>query len=57
MLAAVRELGVGLVEVAYEHALHEVTRERVTPEVAAQLMLAIVERERLVRVEVPSASL
>lgn len=57
MLAAVRELGDGLVEVAYEHALHEVTRERVTPEVAAQLMLAIVERERLVRVEVPSASL
>lgn len=54
MQAVVRELDNSAVEVIYEHALHEVTRERVTPGVAARLLLAIIQRERLVRVEVPN---
>jgi hypothetical protein len=53
--ASIRELDGGAVEVIYEHALHAVTRERVAPEVAAQLLLAVLQRERLMRVEVPGA--
>lgn len=45
----------GLVEIVYEHALHETTRERVTPTVAVQLVQAVLSRERLYRVEVPEA--
>ncbi len=43
----------GLVEIAYEHALHETSRERVPPAVALKLVLAIFRRDRLCRVEVP----
>lgn len=43
----------GLVELVYEHALHETTRERVTPAEAVRLVLAVLGRERLCRVEVP----
>jgi hypothetical protein len=53
MQAGVRELEDGRLEVSYEHALHEVTRERVPPAVGAELLLAILQRERLVRVEIP----
>lgn len=53
MQAGLREVGDGTVEVAYAHAPHEVTRVRVGPESAAQLLLAVRRRERLVRVEVP----
>lgn len=42
-----------LVEVIYEHALHQTTRERVLPAVAVRLVLAVFRRERLGRVEVP----
>jgi hypothetical protein len=45
----------GLVEIIYEHALHEQTRVRVTPAVAVQLVRAVLGRERLCRVAVPEA--
>jgi hypothetical protein len=54
MHAVAREVAGGQVEVVYEHALHEATRERVSPEVAVRLLLAVVGRERLCRVEVPA---
>ena len=46
----------GTVEVVYEHALHQVTRERVSAGVATQLVLALVQADRLIRVEVPGDS-
>ena len=49
----VRELKDGSIEVLYEHAIHEVTRERVSPVVAARLLLAVIERDGLGRIEVP----
>jgi hypothetical protein len=53
MQAVVHDLGDGTIEVAYEHALHETTRELLTPEIAARLLLAVIQREELGRVEVP----
>jgi hypothetical protein len=44
-----------LVEIIYECALHETIRERVPPAVAVRLVLAILHRERLCRVEIPEA--
>jgi hypothetical protein len=55
MQASAREMGDGRVEVLYEHALHEATREHVSPEVASGLLLAVLQRERLCRVDVPNA--
>lgn len=55
MQAVAREIGNGQVEVLYEHALHETTWERVSPEVAARLLLAVMQREQLCRVAVPNA--
>ncbi len=55
MQATARAVAEGQIEVVYEHALHEATRERVSPEVAARLLLAILQRDRLCRVEVPTA--
>lgn len=43
----------GLVEIVYEHALHQTSRERVAPAVAVRLVRAVLGRERLCRVEVP----
>ncbi|HEV3081030.1 MAG TPA: hypothetical protein VGY66_14710 [Gemmataceae bacterium] len=54
MQISVSELKDGLVAVTYEHAMHEVTRERLPPDAAARLLVALVQRERLCRVEVPS---
>ena len=52
----VREMKDGEIEVIYEHAIHEITRERVSPEVAARLLLALIKRDALGRVEVPGES-
>jgi hypothetical protein len=56
MQVVARELPDGLIEVAYEHALHEVTRERCAPATAARLLRAVLSRSELVHVAVPSAS-
>ena len=53
MQVIARDCTDGIVEVIYEHALHEVTRENVTPSVAARLILAILKRDRLERVAIP----
>jgi len=45
MQIGVSDLVDGRVEVIYEHALHEVTREQLQPAVAGQLLLALVQRE------------
>lgn len=55
MQASVQELDDGTVEANYEHSLHEVTRVRVSPDLAAQLLLAVIMRDRLARIEVPDA--
>ncbi len=51
MQAVAAEVADGLIEVVYEHALHEVTRERCTPAQAARLLQLIFQRERLCKVE------
>jgi hypothetical protein len=56
MQAVVREVDDGRVEVVYEHALHEATHERLAPEAAARLLLAVMQRERLCRVDVTAFS-
>jgi hypothetical protein len=52
MEAGIRDLDGGVVEVVYEHALHEVTRERLAPEAAVRLLLAVLDRDQFGRVEV-----
>jgi hypothetical protein len=55
MQAEAHEVEGGLVEISYEHAPHEITRERCTPSDAARLIEAVFRRDRLRQVE-PSAS-
>jgi hypothetical protein len=55
MQAVAREMEDGLIEVRYEHALHEVTRERCEPATAAHLLRAVLSRTELARVPVPGA--
>jgi hypothetical protein len=46
----------GTVEVVCEHAPHQVTRERVPAGVAAQLVLALVQAGRLIKIDLPGDS-
>lgn len=50
MQAVVREREDGLVPVIYEHALHQITKEKITPEAAARLIVAVFQRQSLCRV-------
>jgi hypothetical protein len=50
MQAVAVEVANRLIEVVYEYALHEVTRERCTPAQAARLLQLIFQRERLCKV-------
>src|SRR5262245_57235202 len=45
------ELADGMIEVVYEHAVHEITRERCSPALAARLLRLIFQREHLYKVE------
>jgi hypothetical protein len=56
MQATIRETGDGQIGVAYDHALHEVTREQVSPEAAVRLLVMLLdnfERKQMGRVELP----
>jgi hypothetical protein len=53
MEAVARELENGLVEVIYEHAPHETTREKVPPSVAARLIELVFQRRALCHVDAP----
>ena len=53
MEAVAREVENGLIEVIYEHAPHEITRERVSPKVAAHFIELVFQRRALCHVEVP----
>jgi hypothetical protein len=54
MQVVIRELAGGLVEVLYEHALHEMTRERCMPATAARLVRAVLSRSTLTHIPVAS---
>ena len=47
MQAQIRESGDAFVEVAYEHAPHEQTRERLLPAEAVRLLMAVIQRDNL----------
>ena len=51
MQATASDIGGGLIEVVYEHALHEVTRERCTPKQAADLLRQVFQRENLCKLD------
>jgi hypothetical protein len=55
MQAYIRDVDETRVEVAYESAIHETTRERLHPTDAARLILAIVQRNRLCKINLANA--
>ncbi len=53
MQVIARDCNNGTIEVIYQHALHEITRENVVPSVASRLILSVLQREQLERVAIP----
>jgi len=47
MQVTIRETGTGQMEVAYEHAIHEVTRVELAPDAAVKFILAVLQRDSL----------